>query len=82
MSESEVYQAVANLFQEEEDLMRDFKSFLPDAVLSTDRSEEKRTDDLGTKLNKKRLHEQSENHVAKVSSRETGGRNSLSLLEK
>lgn len=33
MSESEVYKAVSKLFQGEEDLMRDFKSFLPDACL-------------------------------------------------
>lgn len=33
MSESEVYRAVSKLFDGEQDLMRDFKSFLPDACI-------------------------------------------------
>lgn len=33
MSESSVYQEVAKLFQNEMDLMRDFRDFLPDASL-------------------------------------------------
>lgn len=33
MTESEVYQEVAKLFQNEMDLMHDFRNFLPDASL-------------------------------------------------
>lgn len=35
MTETEVYKAVSLLFRDEEDLMRDFKSFLPDAGLES-----------------------------------------------
>lgn len=35
MTETEVYKAVSQLFKDEEDLMRDFKSFLPDAGLES-----------------------------------------------
>jgi len=56
---SEVYEAVARLFREEEDLMRDFKSFLPDTVMGTEKvvRSEKRAigmNDSSLKVGKKR----------------------------